>query len=310
MPQGSRRFHLITLSSLLLAILLGTTGCRVKANLAAAESNHRPNSSSLPEEVSSASQSRLSGHATYLEPWGTAHVVRLSLTDISVVTADSLQSINTFAEQENAAYTINAGFFDPQNGKTTSHLIVQGQVVGDPTTNERLTENPTLSPYLEQIFNRSEFRAYRCDAEDVLRYDITFHNQAVPAGCTIESAVGAGPQLLPQDTSEIEAFTDYQDGKLIRDAIGSMQPNARSAIGLSDRDEVYLIMIEKNADSLGLTLSELADFAASLGITKLLNLDGGSSSALYVANDDTYFGRSDADGTPIERPIKSVILAK
>ena len=113
--------------------------------------------------------------------------------------------------------------------------------------------------------------------------------------------------LYDYDTSEAEAFIDYENGELIRDAIGSMHPNARSAVGLDENGLVYLLMVEKNTDSAGLTLAALADFGASLGLTQLLNLDGGSSSALQFL-EDTYFGRSDADNVPIQRPIKSVIL--
>ncbi len=166
---------------------------------------------------------------------------------------------------------------------------------------------------MAQIFNRSEFRVYRCHGSDTSTsdtpiYDITFHDASPPDGCEIDTALGAGPQLLPVDTSEIEGFTDYDSGTLIRDAIGSLQPNARSAIGLYPEGAIALIMIEKNEASTGLTLSELADFAASIGITKLLNLDGGSSSSLFIATDQTYFGQSDAEGDPIRRPVKSVIL--
>jgi Phosphodiester glycosidase len=216
---------------------------------------------------------------------------------------------------------------------------VQGQIVGDPADNERLTGNPDLNSFLPQIFNRSEFRAYRCDSAESLTYGITAHDFPAPAHCAIESAVGAGPMLLPADTSFAEAFTDYENGdrtqgKLIRDALGSTQRNARSAIGLDAEGTVFLIMVEKTAaadgdsaaelqqgavaDSQGMTLAEVMEFARSLHITQLLNLDGGSSSSLYIGVQDTdredgpqtYFGRLDPEGNPIERPVKSVIIIK
>ena len=256
------------------------------------------------------------GYERHVVENATAHVItQPPETTLSIAVATDLASVEDFAERTEASYIINGGFFDPNNGKTTSHLIAQGQVVGDPTDNERLIENPALSQYIEQILNRSEFRVYRCAETDAPVYDITFHDVPIPNGCVLDSAIGAGPQLLPTDTAQAEAFIDYDSGAVIRDAIGSLQPNARSAIGLYPDGAIALIMVEKGANSNGMTLSELANFATSLGITKLLNLDGGSSSSLFVAKDSAaksqaYFGLSDSEGNPIQRAVKSVIVLK
>lgn len=250
----------------------------------------------------------LAQYATHDVAGAKVHVVQIApAATVSVAIADNLAPLSDFTASEMFLVRLNAGFFDPQNGKTTSHITVSGQVVGDPADNERLVDNLTLQPYLPQILNRSEFRVYLCGPDAVTRYDITFHNALWPDDCDLEHAVGAGPQLLPADTSEAEAFTDYENGELIRDAIGSMQLNARSAVGIDENGLLYLLMVEKNADSAGLTLAALADFGASLGLTQLLNLDGGSSSSLQFL-EDTYFGRSDADNMPIQRAVKSVIL--
>ena len=226
---------------------------------------------------SSAAETGSNSHTIYTLPQATVQVVSLALDEtITVAAGDELKPVEAFSAGGSAQYIINGGFFDPQNGKTTSYLTVNAQGVGDPANNERLVQNPDLQQYLPQILNRSEFRVYRCTSFNWQRYDITFHDAALPTGCEIESAVGAGPQLLPEDTSAIEGFTDYRDGKLIRDAVGSVQPNARSAVGIHSNGTVYLFMVEKNADSSGMTLAELAEFARSIGIVKLLNLDGGS----------------------------------
>ncbi|MGB7087208.1 MAG: phosphodiester glycosidase family protein [Phormidesmis sp.] len=253
-------------------------------------------------------------YQTYDLPQATVHVVHIPTEiSISIAVADELTTVEALAERENALAAINGGFFDPQNGKTTSHLTDQGQSAGNPRDNERLTNNPALQDYLPQVFNRSEFRAYRCQSSDFLHYDITFHDAPPPSGCELESALGAGPQLLPQDTAAIEAFTDYDNnGVLVRDAIGSVQPNARSAIALKADGSVLLLMAAQYIDattSPGLSLAELTAFAASLGAVKLLNLDGGSSSTLYY-DGQVYAGRVDTDSTPLQRPVKSVIVVK
>ena len=117
--------------------------------------------------------------------------------------------------------------FDPATGETASFITLEGQLAADPRNNRRLTTNPNLEPYLAQIFNRSELRGYRCD--DDIRYDIAAHQTPVPSGCTLYSALGAGPQLLPYSTAREEGFTAYQDGVLIRDAINGQGRSARSA---------------------------------------------------------------------------------
>jgi len=259
------------------------------------------------------------GYQRHLVKDAIAHIITLPAeTSLSIAVATDLATVEDFAAQTEARYVINGGFFDPNNGKTTSYLISQGQVVGDPADNERLVSNPALSQYMPQILNRSEFRGYRCQGDDTPVYDITFRDVSPPEGCRLDIAVGGGPQLLPVDTAQIEAFVDYENDAIIRDAIGSLQPNARSAVGLYDvglYDEkaIALIMVEKGPSSSGLTLLELSNFATSLGITQLLNLDGGSSSSLFVIEGDaaesqTYFGLSDEGGNPVRRAVKSVII--
>ena len=257
------------------------------------------------------------GYRTYELPQATVHVVSVpAWSDVSIAVADELKTVADFArevahESEGAIAILNAGFFDPNNGKTTSHLIQAGQNAGDPAANEGLTGNPKLQPLLPQIFNRSEFRVYDCPLVGMLHpYDITFHDVPAPEGCTIQSAVGAGPQLLPEDTSEVEAFKTYEDGELVRDAIGSMGPNARSAIALHPDGNLSLIMAAQRSDGArGLTLAELADFAKSIGATQLLNLDGGSSSSLYY-DGQVHLARLNGEGNPIQRPVKSVIVVR
>ena len=234
---------------------------------------------------------------------------------VSVAVADGLKTVRDFVKDLRVSGTqplavVNGGFFDPNNGKTTSHLIVNTQRVGNPAENEGLTGNPKMQPYLPQIFNRSEFRVYDCPLVAMLTpYAITAHDDPAPEGCNVVHAIGAGPQLLPADTSETEAFTRYENGELVRDAIGSVYPNARSAIGIHQDGSAMLIMVAQRPDAPGFTLAEVAEFAASEGATQLLNLDGGSSASLFYGT-DVVLGRLNSVGEAIERPVKSVIVVE
>ena len=143
-----------------------------------------------------------------------------------------------------------------------------------------------------------------------IKYDIQLHSASVPTDCKLESSLGGGPGLLPEDTSIKEAFTAYQDGEQIRDAIGNKSLNARSAIAITQAGDVILVMVAQKPEKFlisGISLPELTDFLASLGAVKAMNLDGGSSASLHY-DGQTIYGKVDGDGNKIQRPVKSVLL--
>lgn len=252
-------------------------------------------------------------YQSYALPTSEVHVVTVppGSGQIQAAVASSLTPLSAFAEAEGAIAAINAGFFDPQNGLTTSYVTIAGAVVADPQQNDRLVQNPDLQTYLPAILNRSEFRVYDCAG--AVQYDITWHENAAPPGCQIAAAVGAGPKLLPALTGYEEGFfADDQAGVRVRDALGSQAANARSAIGLKADGTVVLAIaaqVPQTEAPTGLSLAEMADFLQSLGVQQALNLDGGSSSGLYI-HGQSHFGRLDEAGHPLERPIKSILLVR
>ncbi|OUC14938.1 MAG: hypothetical protein B0A82_09630 [Alkalinema sp. CACIAM 70d] len=227
---------------------------------------------------------------------------------VSPAVAETVQPIEDFVRQQPGAIAaINAGFFDPENQGSTSFVMRGRRWVADPKQNRRLMENPALQPYLPQILDRSELRRYVCNAET--RYEIVRHGAAVPAGCELVEAIGAGPQLLPQLTATEEGFWVERQGQVIRDAIGVEAQNARSAIGLAADGRVWLVMVAQGAPAGGLSLRSLAEVLRSLGADRALNLDGGTSSALYFQG-RKYEGKLDENGRSASRPVKSVLLVK
>jgi hypothetical protein len=221
---------------------------------------------------------------------------------------DKLTPLTSFATQHNAIAAINGGYFDPKNQKTTSYIIEQERIVADPRLNERLVGNPDLKHYLGKILNRAEFRRYQCGTQ--ILYDIQLHSAPIQANCTLKAALGGGPGLLPTDTSVAEGFLAYQDGEIIRDAIGSMGLNARSAVGITGDRDIVLVMVAQQPNTptnSGISLPDLTDFLSTLGITKAMNLDGGSSASLYYQG-NTVYGKVDQEANEIKRPIKSVLL--
>lgn len=242
---------------------------------------------------------------------GVVHTVLIPVSQGFVVKpalSEQLIPLEKFAQQHQALAVINGGFFDPNNQKTTSYLVQEGQLVADPRLNEGLMDNPNNAPYLEKILNRAEFRRYRCGQSS--RYDIALHSEATPQGCLLVDALGGGPGLLPALTLFQEGFLDFEDGKVIRDALGTKRPNARSAVGITGEGDILLVMAAQKAElprNSGISLPELAEFMKGLGVEEAMNLDGGSSSALYYQG-ETFYGRVDREGNRVKRSIKSVLV--
>jgi Phosphodiester glycosidase len=243
-------------------------------------------------------------------PTAVVHRLTIPAGDAFVITpivSNRLATVEEFAQQTQAIAVINGGFFDPANQLSTSHILRQGQPIADPQQNDRLMQNPELSPYLTQILNRSEFRRYQCGSEQ--RYDITPHNAPPPTGCQLVDALGAGPRLLPESTLEAEGFWAQLPGSAVRDPLGRDQPNARSAVGIQKDGSVVWVMVGQERDRPGLSLPALADYLTRLGVEQALNLDGGSSASI-VYKGQPHYGRLDATGKPVRRSVKSVLILK
>lgn len=228
---------------------------------------------------------------------------------VTLAVSPQLDTLENFAKKYGAIAVLNAGFFDPINRKTTSYVTQQSKLVADPRLNERLVNNPDLIPHMDRILNRSEFRRYLCGKD--WRYDLALHNEAIPQNCTLIDAVGGGPRLLPELTAQKEAFITTDPHRGSRDALGSRQLNARTAVGITrDGNIIWVMAAQKpNTNPSGMSLPELAEFMQNLGVEAAINLDGGSSSALYYQG-KAFSGKIDSKGKQIQRPVKSVLLVK
>jgi Phosphodiester glycosidase len=243
---------------------------------------------------------------TVVYPQAKLHVVTVpaGAGTVAVAVSDRLQTVSAFDDPrfDNSFAILNAGFFDPNNQKSTSYATIDGKVVADPRENEGLTQNPKLKPYLPAIFDRSEFRRYDC--KGTVRYGIARHSAPIPSTCKLVDAIGGGPQLLPNLTAQEEAFFDPTTG---RDPIGVAQNNARSAIGLTATGDVLLVMAE--SPNGGVSLLQLASWMGKLGAIQALNLDGGSSSSLYY-DQQIIMGKTTDQKAPVARLIKSVLRVR
>jgi len=223
--------------------------------------------------------------------------------------SEAADTLEGFAQKHRAIAVLNGGFFDPANNESTSYVVLEGKLLADPRLNERLMSNPSLTPYLNKILDRTEFRRYLCQQGPAVQYGIARHSQPLPASCQLVDALGGGPRLLPEVTTVPEGFLACVNGEVIRDPLRSIQLDARTAVGIApDGTLVWAIVAQKpEIPTAGMSLSELAHFLKTLGIEQAMNLDGGSSTALYYQG-KTFYGKVNEAADPLRRPVKSVLL--
>lgn len=190
------------------------------------------------------------------------------------VVVENLETNETVYNKYNPKFVVNTGFFDPKNQKTVSYIVINGEVVANPTENESLMQNAALKPHLGKILNRSEFRIIE-DKNGNILYDICPHDYKVEEGYKLKHSIQAGPMLLPDFRIEEEFFVLVKGGKIISESASSLHKYARTAIGIKD-NRVYIFVIPTEAP---MTLKEVAELAESFGMEKAMAFDGGGSTS-------------------------------
>jgi len=241
-----------------------------------------------------------------------------------IYVSKSLETVHDAAVENKAKIAINAGFFDPNNTKTTSFIIKNNEIIASPEENEDLIQNEKIKPYLNKVFNRSEFRVLECPIDKILQngelksqaaiFEIKNHNESIPAKeyCTLKYSVQAGPQLVPGLKLEEEFFILKKDGKTVRESASVLHKVARSAIAIK-KDRILLVAASNEAP---MTLEELANFMKEIGAEKAMAFDGGSSTSLYLnktligmASDKLTFNLTSAKDNSARR-VKSILIVK
>lgn len=105
-------------------------------------------------------------------------------------------------------------------------------------------------------------------------------SQTLPADfARYPHAIGAGPLLV-------------KDGRVVLDAAAEnfsdafqRQAAVRSAIALTNRDRLIFAAIHVGTNGRGVTLAQTAEIMQQLGAVRALNLDGGSSTSLFLGGE-------------------------
>ncbi len=218
---------------------------------------------------------------------------------IKFVTSEHLITNKEAHQKGNAKLTINAGFFDPENEKTISYIVTDGQISADPLFNENLWMGGKYSrKSLDMIMNRTEFRVVRCGNK--LHYEITPHKADIEFGCELLTSAQGGPLILPTLRLEEEFFIVKKDGEVIRESASVLHKTARTVIGLKDGVAHILIITDKNP----MDMYEVQALCKKMGFDRAMAFDGGSSTSMNYLDKIEVTSNSDGGG----RNLKSFMI--
>jgi len=219
---------------------------------------------------------------------------------IKFISSEHLITNKEAHAKSGARLTVNAGFFDPENEKTISYIIMDRQTVADPLFNEGLMNNPILRQNIDKIINRTEFRIVECDNK--YHYEITAHKNAVNFGCNIITSAQGGPLVYPQLKLEEEFFIVKKDGEVVRESCSVLHKVPRTIIGIKGNDEVHVLII---TDENPMDMYEVQKLCKELGLDRAMGFDGGSSTSMnYLNKYDVISVKGDGGG----RCLKSFMI--
>ena len=96
-----------------------------------------------------------------------------------------------------------------------------------------------------------------------------------PEWSNVNHVISGGPYLVKDG----DVFVDIKEQKLL--SIGGRNP--RTAVGYTKDNRFIIITADgREGSSIGMTLSELAQYMKKLGCVNAMNLDGGGSTVMYV----------------------------
>ncbi len=166
------------------------------------------------------------------------------------------QRPSAFAKAIGAQAAINGDFF------SYSDYSVSGLAVG---AGAAWADSPDTSSAGNLLFDKTLARVELHPEKEVVKFDASWMQGAV-----------SGKPLLVSGGAAIHSYPAHAS-LCVR--------NPRTAVGLtkSGRKLVLAVVDGRQSTSVGMTCAELADLMKSLGCETALNLDGGGSSAMYVA---------------------------
>ena len=222
---------------------------------------------------------------------------------IKFVASEDLITNREAHQKSNSILIVNAGFFDPKNGKTISYIVTDRMISADPMFNQSLLVNPFFRKNMNKILDRSEFRIMHCD-RNKYEYAIVGHKAEVPFGCALLTSAQGGPLILPELHLEEEGFiVKNSAGDVIRESASVLHKSTRTIIGLKGNDECHILIV---TDENPMDMYEVQKLCKDLGLDRAMAFDGGASTSLNYKKKIEVVSKDDGTG----RMLKSFMIVQ
>lgn len=162
----------------------------------------------------------------------------------------SREYTSTMAKNKNAIVAINGGFFDMKNGGAVDFIKVNNEVINK-TINHSVRANSYLAFDDKKVIITSDKNV----------------EQAYP------NVLLAGPYLIDS----------FKKLNLPKNPFNSNR-HPRTAVALKNNKLLLITIDGRNAKAQGMSLIELAQILSWYECSHAMNLDGGGSTAMYIAN--------------------------
>lgn len=229
-------------------------------------------------------------HPRPLRAWA----LRVDLTDPGVelvvtpkvLVPDGFETLSAttleFAAREKAQVAINGGPFEPLRAKGGEPMRINGLHLSRGELVSPANDRGDFAALLVTGANRPAIKPYPLQADDVAaaRNGLGGFQMVLAGG--VNHMTGTGPADPPK--------------------------HPRTAVGTSDGGRYLWLLVadgRQPGTSEGLTYAELGDWALSLGVTDLLNLDGGGSSTLVM--DDEKTGAPQVVNAPVGKGVPGTL---
>lgn len=220
----------------------------------------------------------------------------------TIIQPDKLAQLSATASNADGLFAVNAGYWDVRISKPSTYLKLNGKQITATADFEKERVDGLVC-----IGKRCIVIDY-CKAGDESTYAKRFRN-----------ILASGPVLIDEGesvdhTAYTSTLVQATHGKDIGAYYTYIRRHPRTAIGTDKNGNIYLIVVDGRSagNAEGVTIAELTKICEWLGLRDAINLDGGSSSTMWSAEEGVinYPCRNKKFDHAGERRVSSAIVVK
>jgi len=201
---------------------------------------------------------------------------------------DKNRPTSEMSREAKALASVNAGFFDMKNGGSTAYIKVDGSIPDTDTLKWR--RHPRYSGALIITTRGKIVIEERGD------------HQSYTVNRKYDDVLITG-DLLMNNGTELK----LEDNKFVTTR------HPRTCLGMISKHKMILVTVDGRSDqSHGMSLNELTDLMISLGCREAINLDGGGSTTMWLADQGVVNRPSDNKKFDHEgeRPVANIVVVR